>query len=60
MGGIPRAPVPNLALCGVEPHEVHPGPPFKPVEVPQDGIPSFHRVNRSAQLGVSSKLLHSV
>jgi len=56
MLGIPPAQVQNSALCCVEPHEVHLGPPFQPVKVPLNGIPSFYCVNRTTQLGVLSKL----
>ena len=52
MLGIPPAQVQNSALCRIEPHQVHPGPSFQPVEVPLNGIPSFNRVNRTTQLGV--------
>ena len=32
------------------------GPPFKPVKVPLDGIPSFQCVDRTTQLGVVGRL----
>ena len=48
--------VQDLALSLLELHEVHTGPPLKPVQVPQDGIPSLQRVNHTTQLGAASKL----
>ncbi|XP_048790014.1 uncharacterized protein LOC125688256 [Lagopus muta] len=54
--GVLPAQMQNLALCRVEPHQVHPSPALQPVEVPLNGIPSFHRINRTTQLGVVSKL----
>ncbi|KAK4830572.1 hypothetical protein QYF61_011750 [Mycteria americana] len=48
--------VPDLALGPVELHEVHMGPPLKPVKVPLDGIPSLQRVNHTTQLGVIGKI----
>ena len=56
MPGILLAQVQNLALCRVEPLEIHLGTPFKSVEVTLNGIPSCHCVNRATQLGVVSKL----
>ena len=44
------------ALGLAEPHEVHVGPPLKPVKVPLDGIPSLWHINCTAQLGVVCRL----
>ena len=44
------------ALGLAEPHEVHVGPPLKPVKVPLDGIPSLKCVNCTTQCGVICKL----
>jgi len=52
MPGIPLGQVQNLELFFVEPHEALPDPPFKFVEVTLNGIPSFHCVNCTTQLGV--------
>ncbi|GAB0177355.1 anoctamin-2 [Grus japonensis] len=46
----------DLALGLVELHVVRTGPPLQPVKVSLDGIPAHQRVNRTAQLGVISKL----
>jgi len=54
--GIALTYVQNIALGLVELHEVCMGPPLKPVKVSQDGIPSLQHVNRTTQLGVTSKL----
>jgi len=48
--------VQDLALGLVELHEVHTGPPLKPVQVALDGITSLQSVDRTTQLGVISKL----
>jgi len=48
--------VQGLALGLVELHEVYMGPPFKPVKVPLDSIPSLQSVDRTTQLGVIGKL----
>ena len=48
--------VQDLALGFVELHEVHMGPPLKPVQVPLDGIPSPQHVDCTTQLGVIGKL----
>ena len=45
----------DLALGLIEPHEVHMGPPLKPIEVPLDGIRSLQRVDRTTQLGIVGK-----
>lgn len=52
--------VQDIALHFVELHEACTGPPFKPVQVPQDGFPpawelSLHHVNCTTQLGVIGK-----
>jgi len=52
--------VQNLALCFVEPHKVHKGPPFEFIKVPLVGIPSFCCINHTAQLGVIIKLAEGV
>ncbi|GAB0180776.1 cAMP-dependent protein kinase inhibitor alpha [Grus japonensis] len=54
--GIAPTHVQDLALGLVELHEVHMGPPLKPVQVPLDGIPSLRCVNCTTQLGVICKL----
>ncbi|KAK4818497.1 hypothetical protein QYF61_014227 [Mycteria americana] len=54
--GIAATHVQDLALGLVELHEVHMGPPLKPVKVPLDGIPSLQAVYCTTQLGVISKL----
>ena len=54
--GIAPTHMQDLVLGLVEPHEVHTGPPFKPVKVLLNGIPSLQRVNRTAQLGVIGRL----
>ncbi|XP_064913828.1 translin-associated protein X isoform X3 [Columba livia] len=46
----------DLALCFVEPHEVHTGPLLKLVQVPLDDILSLRYVNCITQLGVIHKL----
>ena len=46
----------DLALGIVELHEVHTGPPLKPVWVPLDVILSFRHVNGTTQLDVTYKL----
>ncbi|KAK4821962.1 hypothetical protein QYF61_004966 [Mycteria americana] len=60
--GIAPTHVQDLALGLAELHEVHTGPPLKLVEIPLDGIPSLHCVNRTTQLGVVANLLrvHSI
>ncbi|KAK4822675.1 hypothetical protein QYF61_019042 [Mycteria americana] len=47
--------VQDLALGFVELHELHTGPPLKPVKVPLDGIPSVQHVDRTTQVGVIGK-----
>ncbi|KAK4821259.1 hypothetical protein QYF61_017137 [Mycteria americana] len=54
--GIAPTHVQDLALGLVELHEVHMGPPLKPVKVPLDGIPSLQRVICTTQLGIIGKL----
>ncbi|KAK4824932.1 hypothetical protein QYF61_021552 [Mycteria americana] len=54
--GIAPTHVQDLALGLVELHEVHTGPPLKPVKVPLDGTPSLQHVDRTTQLGVVGKL----
>ncbi|KAK4829379.1 hypothetical protein QYF61_003719, partial [Mycteria americana] len=53
--GIAPTHVQDLALGLAELHEVHTGPPLKPVKVPLDGIPPLQHVNRTTQLGVVGK-----
>jgi len=53
--GIAPTQVQDLALGLVELHEVHTGPPLKPVRVPLDGMPSLQRVDHTTHLGVISK-----
>jgi len=48
--------VQDLALGLAELHEVHTGPPLKPVQAPVDGIPSLQCVDCTSQLGVIGKL----
>ncbi|KAK4830147.1 hypothetical protein QYF61_008635 [Mycteria americana] len=48
--------VQDLALGLAELHEVHTGPPLKPVTVTLDGIPSLQCVDHTTQLGVIGKL----
>ncbi|KAK4832374.1 hypothetical protein QYF61_022229 [Mycteria americana] len=50
--GIAPPHVQDLALGLVELHEVHTGPPLKPVKVPLNGIPSRQCVNCTTELGV--------
>jgi len=50
--GIAPTHVQDLAHGLVEPHDSCTGPPFKPVQVPLDGSPSLHRVNRTTEVGV--------
>ncbi|PKU26779.1 hypothetical protein llap_22917 [Limosa lapponica baueri] len=50
--GIAVTQVQDLALGLVELHEIGMGTPFKPVQVPLDGIPFLQRVNNATQLGV--------
>ncbi|KAF4794471.1 hypothetical protein TURU_101855 [Turdus rufiventris] len=54
--GIALTQVQDLALGLVELHEVHTGPPLKPVQVPLNAIPSLLCVNRATQLGVIGEL----
>ncbi|KAK4827563.1 hypothetical protein QYF61_019187 [Mycteria americana] len=54
--GIALTHVQDLALGFVELHEVHTGPPLKPVRVPLDGIPPLQHVDCTTQLGVVGKL----
>jgi len=44
------------ALGSAGRHEVHTGPPLKPVKLPLDGIPSLQSVDHTTQLGVISKI----
>jgi len=43
----------------VEPHEVHTGPPLKPVQVPLAGIPSLRHADHTTQRCVICKLAES-
>lgn len=54
--GIALTQVQDLALGLVELHKIHTGPPFKPVHVPLDAIPSVLHVDCTTQLGVVSKI----
>ncbi|KAK4827796.1 hypothetical protein QYF61_021788 [Mycteria americana] len=56
MFGIAPTQVQDLALGLAEFHEVHTGPPLKPVKVPLDGIPSLQHVDHTTQLGVIRRL----
>lgn len=46
----------DFALSLVGPHEIGTGPILKPVQIPQDDIPSLQSVNCSTGLGVICKL----
>jgi len=48
--------VQDLAPGLAEPHEVHTGPPLKPIQVPLNDILSLQHVNHTTQLGVIGKL----
>jgi len=55
MPAIPPAHVQTLALGCAELHQTSGGPPFESLEIPLNGIPSFHCVNSTTQLAVISK-----
>ena len=40
----------------LEHHDIHTGPPLKPVKVPLDGILSLQHVNHTRKLGVIGRL----
>jgi len=54
--GIAPTQVQNFALGLVQLHEIHTGPPLKPLRVPLDGIPSLQCVDFNTQLRVIGKL----
>ena len=60
ISGITLTQVQNLSLCFVEPQYVPKGPTFESVEDPLNGIPFFHCVNHTIQLGVIVKLTEGV